>query len=322
MKLKSLILLFVMQFFLSFFVSSQEVSEKLRVGVLNGPSCVPCANLMDEDSYEFTKFADPQALLPKMIKNEIDIGFLPVNVAVKVYNTSNHKLICCAVTGNGNLKLLTTKENIKRISDLTGCSVNVAGQGATPEYVFQYLLKKNKIELGGKNAVKMDFSIPTAQIPAMLISGKIDYAILPEPFATIACMKSKSVFAPVDIQKEYSYFSGKETFPLTVMVVRSDYAYSHRQEVETFLKAYEKAVKETLNNPGKTGELCEKHNLGLSKALVTKAIPKSNYVYVKAEDSVDQIESLLKIFIESNSASVGGFLPDSDFYYHGEIDSQ
>ena len=51
----------------------------VRVGILNGPSCIPCAYMMENaKSYEdtnlsFETFATPQALLPKMIKNEIDI---------------------------------------------------------------------------------------------------------------------------------------------------------------------------------------------------------------------------------------------------------
>ena len=70
-------------------------AKQIRVGLLNGPTCVPAAYLMENDSsisgaeLTYEKFADPQALLPKMVKNEIDIGFMPANVAAKVYNDSN-----------------------------------------------------------------------------------------------------------------------------------------------------------------------------------------------------------------------------------------
>ena len=94
--------LFVSLIFVCFNLFAQ--SEKLRVGILNGPTCVPAAYLIDKNAdYTFEQFADPQALLPKMIKKEIDIGFMPVNVAAKVYNTGNKALICCAVTGLGNI---------------------------------------------------------------------------------------------------------------------------------------------------------------------------------------------------------------------------
>ena len=301
---------------------SQDSSYKIKVGILNGPSCVPCANLMEKDSYEFSKYADPQALLPKLIKSEVDVGFLPVNVAVKVYNSSNHKIICAAVTGKGNLKLVTRNKNIKRLTDLNQSVVQVAGRGATPEYLFRYLLEKNNIVYDQNKSLKLDYSIPTAQIPAMLISEKVEHAVLPEPFATIACMKSKDVYTAIDLQKEYSYFAGKENFPLTVMVVRSDFALEHQNELEAFLNDYAVAAKECVKNPKNTARLCQKYDLGLSEAVVSASIPKSNYVFVRAEKSVEEIEEFMNIFLEFEPSSIGGALPDSDFYYHGENFSQ
>ena len=200
-------------------------AKQIRVGLLNGPTCVPAAYLMENDSsvpaaylmenkksvsagkdsaeLSYEKFADPQALLPKMIKDEIDIGFMPVNVAAKVYNAGNKSIICCAVVGLGNLSLITTDENIRHFTDLKGKTVYVAGQGATPEYMFRYLLKENGLTWEGNNAdVKKDFSIPTAQIAAQLISGKIQYAVVPEPFATIAKTKSENIHTALNFQNE------------------------------------------------------------------------------------------------------------------------
>ena len=86
-----------------------NLTAQVRIGLLNGPTCVPAAYLMEnkkslstegaEAELTYEKFADPQALLPKMIKKEIDIGFMPANVAAKVYNPGNKSIICCAVVG-------------------------------------------------------------------------------------------------------------------------------------------------------------------------------------------------------------------------------
>ena len=120
-------------------------NSQLRVGLLNGPTCLPAAYLMDNSDYSFQQFADPQALLPKMIKKEIDVGFMPANVAAKVYNSASKVIVCTAVVGLGNLKLITTDQNIRNFTDLKGKTVYVAGQGASPEYIFRYLLKENGI---------------------------------------------------------------------------------------------------------------------------------------------------------------------------------
>ncbi len=302
-------------------------ATQVRVGLLNGPTCVPAAYLMEnkntissdgsEAELTFEKFADSQALLPKMIKKEIDVGFMPANVAAKVYNSGNKSIITCAVVGLGNLALITTDENIHSFKDLKGKTVYVAGQGATPEYMFRYLLKENKMTWSGDEAdVTMDFSIPTAQIAAQLISGKIEYAVVPEPFATIAKTKSDKVIAALDFQKEYLELTGeKDIYPLSVMVVRTDFAKDNPKFMATLLAEYDAAVNWTIRNPAEAGALCEKHNLGLAAGIVTKAIPLSNYTFVPASSAKKSIEKLLKLFLESDKTSIGGKLPDKGFYY-------
>ena len=300
-------------------------ASQIRIGLLNGPTCVPAAYLMEnkktisaaELTYE--KFADPQALLPKMIKKEIDIGFMPANVAAKVYNSGNKTIICCAVVGLGNLSLMTTDENIRRFSDLKGKKVYVAGQGATPEYMFRYLLKENNLTWTGDNAdVILDFSIPTAQLAAQLISGKIQYAVVPEPFATIAKSKSDKVRSALDFQNEYLEVTGKkaeELYPLSVMVVRADFAKENPALLEALLSEYEKAVTWTNANPAACGVLSAKHNLGLAADVVEKAIPVSNYTYIPAVSAKKILEELLTVFLENEKTSIGGKLPEEGFYY-------
>jgi NitT/TauT family transport system substrate-binding protein len=313
---------FISLIFFTFSLVAQ--ASQIRVGLLNGPTCVPAAYLMENaktvegNQLTFEKFADPQALLPKMIKKEIDIGFMPVNVAAKVYNAGNKSIICCVVVGLGNLSLITTDENIHRFSDLKGKTVYVAGQGATPEYMFRYLLEKNGIAVDSPDGVSMGFSIPTAQIAAQLISGKIDYAVVPEPFATVAQTKSDKVFVAVDFQTEYEYYEGKgKVYPLTVMVVTKKFADSNSKLLKSFLTAYEKSYKNTIKNPKQAGALSEKFELGLAAGIVTASIPKANYVFVASSSGKAQpkIEELLNIFLAFEPASIGGKLPDEGFYF-------
>lgn len=304
---------------LTLLLTTRLFSASVRVGVLNGPTCIPAVYLMEnQKDYSFEKFADPQALLPKMIKNEIDIGFMPVNVAAKVFNSANKAIICCAVTGNGNLSIITTDKKLRQFRDLKGKTVYTAGQGATPEYMLRFLVSQNKMTAGTseKDDVLLDFSIPTAQIAAQLISGKIKYAAVPEPFATIAQIKSKDVVRALDFQKEYVECTGsKNIYPLSVMVVRKDFAEKNPQALEAFLKEYKDGFEWTVKNPKKAGTLTEKHSLGLEAYVVAKAIPVSNYTYVASSDAKHMIEELLQIFLNSDSNSIGGKLPDDDFYY-------
>lgn len=293
---------------------AQNDEMKIRVGVLSGPSSVPAAWLMENSkTSEFTKYADPQALLPKLVKKEIDVGFLPVNVAAKIYNSTHGAIICSGITGNGNLSVVST-ENMKRISDLRNKTVYIAGQGATPEYMFKYILEQNRIN--ADKDISLKYSIPTAQLAANLISGKIAYCVMPEPFITIAISKSNKKINILSLQDEYKAFSDtNDNYPLTVMVVRKEFAEEYGQLLDVFLQEYKKASEWTLRNPKASGQLVEKLDLGLSAAVVTKSIPKSEYVFIEANDGKEKIESLLNIFLKYSPEAIGGNLPDKDFYY-------
>ena len=291
-------------------------AEDVRLGILNGPSCVPVVQLLKKNSgYSYSQYADPQGLLPKLLKKEVDIGFLPLNVAAKVYNSSPKSIVFLAVTGNGNIKLITKDSSVKQFSDLIGKSVYVAGQGAMPDYLTRYLLKQNDISYDSKDGVELLFSIPTPQLAAQLISGKIEYAVVPEPFATIAREKSSQVINAIDYQDEYKLVNGNASFPLTVLVATQEFAENEPEKVEKFLSDYEKSYKWTLKHATQAGNLCEKNNLGLAADIVAKAIPVSNYVYLPALEERANIEDFLKILLDFAPESIGGKLPEAEFYY-------
>lgn len=310
-------------FFLTFLICSSVLfAKEIRVGVLNGPSCIPGVYVLDSEAKHkgFTvtweKYADAPLLVPKLLKDEIDIGFLPVNVSAKLYNTSNKKIICAGVTGNGNITLITKDKNIKSLSDLKGKTVYVAGQGALPEYMFKYLLEKNNIEVNTKEGVTLDFSIPAGQLAAQLIAGKIEYAVVPEPFSTIGMQKSSDIFRAIDFQNEYKTVTGKQDiYPFTFIVVRKEFAKNNKKILDEFLKEFDKSVVKVVAEPEKAGELAEKLDLGFSKEVVSAAIGRSNYVYIPAKKDINEIEALLELFYENEPSSIGGKLPDRDFYY-------
>ncbi|MBQ0050696.1 MAG: ABC transporter substrate-binding protein [Treponema sp.] len=285
-----------------------------KIGVLNGPSGIPCGYLMEQssqkkNSYEFEKFASAQMLLPKLLKGEIDIGFLPPNAAAKVFNSGNKALTAIGISGNGNLYLMTTDQKFKDFSELAGKTVVCAGMGATPEYMFRYLLKQKKVQ-----NVNLDFSIPNPDIAASLVAGKYDYALVPEPFATVSEIKGKNV-RRISIQKIFTEATGMQSYPMTLVVCNSAWAKKNGEAVAKFAENCKEAVDWTVQNPDKAGQLSEKHQLGLASQVVQKAVPNSFYTWKNAKDGRSEIEELLKIFLDFAPNSIGGKLPGTDFYW-------
>ncbi len=298
-----------------------QTPDTVRVAALIGPSGVAMAKLFAEPPksgstiFSFEAAASVDMLLPKLIKGEIDIGILPPNVAAKLYNV-DRSVIAAAIVGNSMLSLVTRDASITGIADLAGKTVSVAGQGATPEFTFRTLMAKAGL---APDSISMDFSIPYAELAAALASGRIAYALLPEPFATVALLNGATAEVPLrrafSIRDLWKQAGISDDFPMTVCVVRRQFAEQHPALVRDFLQAYQGSILWTNAHPAEAGLLVEQNSLGLKAPIAAKAIPASNYVFIPALDGQDQIEALLSVFLQYAPLAVGGKLPDQDFYF-------
>lgn len=326
-KMKKINLSFLIVFCMSFFLFASGTKEidtqnTVRISVLNGPSGVGLVSLFENQALAGSKIemevsASPDVLLPKLIKGEIDMGILPPNAAAKVFNT-NGNIVVLAVVGKGMLNLITADPEIKSIENLKGKKVFVAGQGSTPEYLLRYLAGSAGLEVDTKSqdAIELDFSIPTAELAAALASGKIDYAFLPEPFASLAQMNNKNLQRSFDVQETYKKFSGiEDSYPMTVLVARKDFVDGNRNLTKKVLEEVKAAIVFANENPEKAGQLVEKYSLGLKAEIVSKSIPFSAFEYASANESQKDIESLLSVFLDFAPQAIGGKLPSNEFYF-------
>jgi NitT/TauT family transport system substrate-binding protein len=294
----------------------------MRVAAIIGPSGVGMASLFVKPpilapgtSVSFETAGSVDVLLPKLLNGDVDIGILPPNVAAKIYNIGKGSVIAGAVVGNGMLALVTRDQSIKTLADLAGKTVSVAGQGSTPEYVTRTLLKKYGLT---DDSITLDFSIPSTEIPAALVSNKIDYAILPEPFATVAILNGKAdkpLRRAVLLKDAWAQSGFGADFPMTLCVVRKSFAQKYPAAVRKFLDAYRDSIAWTVANPEDAGPLVEKAGLGLKAPIAAKAIPECNFAFVPATEARASIEQLLSVFRDYAPESIGGKLPDDGFYF-------
>lgn len=295
----------------------------VRIAALNGPSAIPMAYLFENApdlggrSSSFEVMASPDVLIPRLLKGEIDVSVLPPNAAAKIYNTQG-AIVMGAVVGNGMLSVLTTDPTASTPADFAGKKITVAGQGSTPDYIARYVFGGNGLTISDTEdgtSVVFDYSLPTAEIAAALASDRIESAIVPEPFATVALSASDKVCRAFDIQAAYADLSGMESFPMTVLVARADFAAKSPDTFRALLAAYKEAVAWTIANPSDSGALVEKHTLGLAATLAARAIPNAAFVFEEGSQAKSSVESLLSVFLALDPDSVGGKLPDSGFYF-------
>ena len=260
-------------------------SGRLTIYGLNGPSGVGMIRLFENPpripgfEVRVEALAQPDLMAAKFIAGEAKVGILPPNVAAKIAS-SGKPLQVAAVVVAGMLSLLTADPQIRRVEDLKGKAVEVAGQGATPDYVFRRILLSKG--LNPDRDLRLGYALAYPEIAQSLIAGRISTALLPEPFATMARSGKPDLRSVVDIQGEWVNAGGRGNYPTTILVVDASFAASQPAAIRGILDAVRDSIRWVVANPAEAGVLVEKHNLGLRAAVVEAAIPRSNYVFIPA----------------------------------------
>jgi NitT/TauT family transport system substrate-binding protein len=294
--------------------------EELVIYGLRGPSGVGMIRLFEEPpvlpntKVTVEALAQANLMAAKFIAGEAKIGILPPDTAAKIAASSGGTRIqAAAVTGMGMLSLLSADGAVQRIEDLKGRSVEVAGQGAAPDYVFRKILLAKGLR--PDTDVIFGYSLAYPEIAQALIAGRLSLAMLPEPFATMARAGNPALRPVSNIQDEWAGATGTGNFPMTVLVVDGEWARTHRPALAAVLERLKASIEWVLANPAEAGALVEKHDLGLRAPVAAAAVPRSNYVYIPAAEARPALESLYRVFLEFAPQSIGGALPGDSFYW-------
>ena len=316
---------------LCFFSALADAQSRTRLTIygVKGPSSVALIRLFEQPplsaDYEIKLEALSQAdlLAALFISGEAKIGILPPNMAAKIASTGR-KIQIAAVTGNGMLSLLSGDPSVRTIDHLKGKTLEVAGQGATPDFVIRKILLSRGLVPG--RDVQLGYALAYPEIALALAAGRVKFALLPEPFATMALTNNPGLFAVEDIQNEWAKIHQKnrsgaginaaDNYPMTVLAVDTTFAEANRNLITKILESVEESIKWVQANPGEAGALAEKHELGLRAAVLREAIPKSNYNFIPLPQARSALEDLFAAFLEFAPESIGGALPKDDFYYN------
>jgi NitT/TauT family transport system substrate-binding protein len=298
--------------------ANEQNINSLTIYSIKGPSGVSMIRMFEEPprirGYEVKLEALAQAdlMAARFISGDAKVGILPANVAAKIASSGKNIQIA-AVTGTGMLTLLTSDPGVQSLADLRGKTVEVAGQGATPDYVFRRLLLS--VGINPERDITLSYALAYPEIAQSLIAGRVSTALLPEPFATMARSGKSDLRQIGDIQDEWIKAGGQGNYPMTVLAIDGNFAAYNPGVITAILESLKASIEWVVAHPAEAGILVEKHDLGLRAPVITAAIPRSNYVFVPAAEARPQIEALFRVFLEFSPASIGGSLPGDKFYY-------
>ncbi len=300
--------------------SSEEDAVTIRAAALKGPTAMGLVKLMnDADSgdttygtYDFTIAAAADEITPALIQGELDVACVPANLAAVLYNKTQGGITTLAINTLGVLYIVENGNAVQSLADLKGQTIVASGKGSTPEYALRYLLSENGLD--PDTDVVIDWKSEHSECVSALASGAATIALLPQPFVTVAQSKLTDLRIALDLTEEWAKLDNGSSLLTGVVIARSEFAQEHPAAIEAFLEGYADSVSYVNSNTADAAQLIGNYDI-VDAAVAEKALPYCNITCVTGSDMKTQLSGYLAVLHEQNPESVGGSLPNDDFYY-------
>lgn len=282
--------------------SVKHDKKEIYVSVLRGPSALVFAKWMDEPPVIngrplIVKLIDsPELIQAAMIKGETELAVLPMISAVNLYNKGvRYSLAGCPVWGTLYLVGKTTTNLAKEKT------IHIFGAGTTPDVLTRYYLKQHDLECS------LNYSFATArEIMQGLLAGKIETAVLGEPFLSRVLRKDSSFHIIADLNNPGGDMPG---FAQTA-IVYAPCLYNERKTIDSLLQI---SCRFATNQPEKVIRILEDNEVFAPGMLTPESIERCKIQYLDAEKARESVFYLLRLIEQYEPKAIGGKLPDSNF---------
>lgn len=289
---------------------AQAPAEPINIAALKGPTGMGISYLIQEESgkYEVELLDAPDVVVGKFVSGEIDIAAVPINLAATLYNKTEGNVVLLNIDTLGVLYIVENGESIQSLADLAGKTIYASGEGATPQYVLDYLLAEN----GLTDQVEVEYVGEHTALATMLASGEANIGLLPEPFVSSVLVKNTDARVALDLNEAWESASGTKLVMGVYIASRAFYD-AHPDQIKEFLKEYAASV-EQVNTASDAAAVVASLGIVGSETIAKQAIPRSYIVSITGDEMKTAASAVLNVLYTANPASVGGKLPGDDLY--------
>jgi NitT/TauT family transport system substrate-binding protein len=291
-----------------------------RIASLKGPTTMGMVKMMNDaeegavkHDYQFEVFGTADEVVPKLVNGDLDIALVPCNLASVLYNKTQGAVQIAAVNTLGVLYVVESGDTVQSIQDLVGKTVYSTGKGTTPEFALNYILNQNGIEPG--KDVNIEYKSEATEIAVMLENAENTIAVLPQPYVTAVQMQNEKVRVALSFTEEWDKVSPDSGLVTGVVLVRKAFAEENPLALSEFLDDYKASTKYVNANVEEAAAWVEKYGIVAKAPIAVKAIPACNITYIEGDDMKAKVGGYLQVLFDANPQSVGGALPEDDFYF-------
>ncbi len=269
---------------------------------------------------EFIAWTNPDQLRALALNKKVDFIAMPTNVAANLYNRGA-PLTLLNVSQWGALWMVSRDPNMQTLADFKGQEIAVPFRADMPDIVFNHLVERQG--LTASKDFKINYTATPMDAMQLLVMRRVDHALLAEPAISMALRKTQSfplsliapdLYRSVDLQQEWARVMGTEArIPQAGMTVIGE-KRKHTELIERFEAAYAGAMQWCQNNSQQCADEVAEHIPMLTAEAINDSIAVQVNHYTTASGAKTELEDFFQILLDKQPASVGGKLPDADFY--------
>lgn len=250
-----------------------------------------------------------------LTSKSFDVGIVPVPVAANLYNRGLGVRLVNVMT-NGILYVMASDPALTTFESLKGRKLAVLFPNELPSLLLERLFRH-----AGIDASKDLTLVPTAtplEAMQLLVLGRVDAALIPEPAASAAVVKGKvagkTIHRTIDLQVEWGKMTGEhKTVPQAGLVVTDRFREANGGVIEALQEGLFRAAADVNAHPARAANNAA-GSLQMPWPVIEKSIPYCNLVAAPAHQEKAAIEAVLKAMADVNPGYIGGRLPDAAFY--------
>lgn len=293
-------------------------ADTIRIASLKGPTTIGMVKLMDDSdngltsiNYDVQIFGTADEIVGLLVGGNIDVANVPCNLASVLYKRTEKGIKVLDINTLGVLYVIESGEAVSSVEDLRGKTIYSTGKGTTPEYVLNYILQSNGID--PVNDVTIEYKSEATEVAAMLAEATDAIAVLPQPYVTVAMNQNENLRITLDLTEEWNKIDGTQLVT-GVTVVRAEFLEQNPSAVAQFMADYAASVEFVNSNVDEAAALVGGYDI-VGEPVAKKAIPYCNIVLETGDAMKADIQNYLTVLFNSDPTSVGGELPDDEFYY-------
>lgn len=257
---------------------------------------------------------NPDQLRAGLLNGDIAASIVPSYVAANLYNQGRKVKLFNIMTEG--LLYLAAKEKVDSLKALSGKKLVIPFKNDMPDLVLQTLCKKHDIEFASLN---VQYTATPPEALTLFLSGKADYALLPEPLMSMAHImgkeKGQDVQRALDLQQLWGdTFATAPVLPQAGLLFTDTFITDHRDFITALESDLQAAVAWAQSHPEETAKLSAELLPFPEKAL-QMANSHSRFAAKRAADIENDIQRFFSELHALNPKITGDKLPDSELFY-------